>query len=130
MVEEGVVYDVLTPPRSDLTRRLVAEVVDHGLPDSVAEQLTDTRTPGAATVLRIVFRDGAANTPVISRLSRDYGLDLHILHGRVDQIRGRTVRTLCNASPSAPEHLQTAPQPPQPLPLAHAVTGLRHTHLT
>src|SRR3546814_14595164 len=108
MVEEGVVYDVLTPPRSDLTRRLVAEVVDHGLPDSVAEQLTDTRTPGAATVLRIVFRDGAANTPVISRLSRDYGLDLNILHGRVDQIRGRPFGTLAIEARGAPEPRQSA----------------------
>src|SRR3546814_3357084 len=108
MVEEGVVYDVLTPPRSDLTRRLVAEVVDHGLPDSVAEQLTDTRTPGAATVLRIVFRDGAANTPVISRLSRDYGLDLNILHGRVDQLRGRPLGTLAIAARGAPEQITAA----------------------
>src|SRR3546814_13408782 len=85
IVEEGDVYDVLTRQRSDLTRRLVAGVVDHGLPDSVAAQLTDTRKTGAGTVLRIVFRDGAATAPATRRLSRDHRLDLNILHGRVNQ---------------------------------------------
>ncbi|HET8726483.1 MAG TPA: methionine ABC transporter ATP-binding protein [Alphaproteobacteria bacterium] len=108
VVEEGDVYDVLTRPESDLTRRLVAGVVDHDLPPEVAARLGDQGTPGAGTVLRITFRDGAADAPVISRMSRDFGLDLNILHGRVDRIGGRPFGTLVVEARGAAEAVQAA----------------------
>ncbi|HET8726063.1 MAG TPA: methionine ABC transporter ATP-binding protein [Alphaproteobacteria bacterium] len=123
VVEKGDVYDVLTRPESELTRRLVAGVVEHGLPEGIVDQLSDKRAPGAATVLRIIFRDAAANTPVISRLSRDHGLDLNILHGRVDQIRGRPFGTLVVQAHGAPEQIQAAVSQLQSLSLGVEVLG-------
>lgn len=85
--------------------------------------ISDKRAPGAATVLRIVFRDGAANTPVISRLSRDHGLDLNILHGRVDQIRGRPFGTLVVEAQGTPDQVQGAVSHLQSLSLGVEVLG-------
>jgi D-methionine transport system ATP-binding protein len=123
VAEEGDVYDVLTRPQTQLTQRLVAGVVDHGLPPEIADMISDKRAPGAATVLRIVFRDGAANTPVISRLSRDHGLDLNILHGRVDQIRGRPFGTLVVEAQGTPDQVQGAVSHLQSLSLGVEVLG-------
>jgi len=39
-------------------------------------------------VLRIVFRGALATDPIISQLSRRFALDLNLLYGRIDQIRG------------------------------------------
>jgi D-methionine transport system ATP-binding protein len=63
---------------------------------------------GGTTVLRIVFRDTAANQPVISQLSRQFGLDINILHGRIEEIQGAPFGTLVIQTDGRAEAVQAA----------------------
>ncbi|WP_207480995.1 methionine ABC transporter ATP-binding protein [Arenibaculum pallidiluteum] len=94
MVEEGDVFDVFVHPRHETTRRFVAGVTGGDLPETVSARIAPGWEGQGSPVLRITFRGANANTPVISHLSRSYGLDLNILHGRIDQIRGAPYGTL------------------------------------
>lgn len=108
IVEEGDVFDVLTRPETELTKRLVASVVDHGLPAEVAERLEDRPSAGSATVIRITFLGATANDPVISRLARTHGVDVNILHGRIDHIAGRPFGTLVVEAAGDPSRVEAA----------------------
>ncbi|MGA2293086.1 NIL domain-containing protein, partial [Bradyrhizobium sp.] len=44
--------------------------------------------------LRIAFTGGAADHPVLSRISRSYGVDFNILHGQIETIAERPFGTL------------------------------------
>jgi D-methionine transport system ATP-binding protein len=108
IIEEGDAFDVFTRPREELTRSFVAAAVGGDLPSLVTERLGKAGPQDGNTVLRITFRGALATDPVISRLSRDYRLDLNILHGRIDQIRRIPFGTLVVEAAGTAADLQAA----------------------
>jgi D-methionine transport system ATP-binding protein len=108
IIEQGDVFDVFTAPREPTTRRFVGTVMGGDLPDSLAARLRPEPVAGGTTVLRIVFRDTAANQPVISQLSRQFGLDINILHGRIEEIQGAPFGTLVIQTDGRAEAVQAA----------------------
>ena len=59
-------------------------------------------------MLRITFKGALANTPIISQLTRRFGLDLNILHGRIDHIQGAPFGTLVVEAVGSAEAVQAA----------------------
>ena len=62
--------------------------------------------PGGGIVLRMVFRGALADQPVISQLSRRFGTDMNLLHGRLDAIDGASYGVLVAEVTGPPTGIQ------------------------
>ena len=75
VAEVGEVVDVLLRPRSPIARRLL------GREDGPV-------LSGPGRWVRLTWRGAAADTPFLSAVARDTGIDLRLLEGRVSEIKG------------------------------------------
>ncbi|MDA8456103.1 methionine ABC transporter ATP-binding protein [Acidovorax sp. GBBC 3334] len=101
IVEQGPVLEVFTRPQQSITRSLIDEIVPQDLPESVldhvrhlAAQLIAQGQGGVGRLLRLSYAGERAYQPILSRLIREHGLDLSILHGQIDEIQGQTFGSL------------------------------------
>ncbi len=94
IVESGTTFDVFTRPEHETTKALLAGIPGMTLPEFVAARIRPEPSPGSEAVLRIVFTGTHATDPVLSRLSKELGLEVNILGGAVDEIAGRPFGTL------------------------------------
>jgi len=88
IIEEGRVFDVFTRPRHETTASFVAEVIGHGIPASTIARLPPAPPGQARRIAQVVFTGPNATRAVVSEASRDFGLDINIVSGRVDEIAG------------------------------------------
>jgi len=77
IVESGPTGDVFLNPQTSATRSLLAE----------GEARTATPRPAGGVVARLVFRGERTFEPVLSRISRETGVDHAILAGRIGRFR-------------------------------------------
>ncbi|SFD52388.1 methionine ABC transporter ATP-binding protein [Paracidovorax konjaci] len=101
IVEQGPVLEVFTRPQQPITKSLIDEIVPQDLPESVLEhvrhlaaQLAVQGQGGVGRLLRLSYAGERAYQPILSRLIREHGLDLSILHGQIDEIQGQTFGSL------------------------------------
>lgn len=88
MVEDGSVFDVFTRPRTDIARRFVAEVIGDAIPPGTIDRLPPPQPGEERRLLRILFTGPGSTRAVISDVSRQFGLDINIISGRIDEIGG------------------------------------------
>ena len=81
IAESGDVIDVFLHPRHEVTQSLLSE---SGMDAEGWRALADTT---AGRLVRLSFRGEATAQPMLSRISRELGLDLSILHGTVGRIK-------------------------------------------
>ena len=98
IVEQGRVLDVFTHPQQAITKSLIDEILPQELPASVldhvrklAGQLGAGRT---GQLLRLSYAGDSAYQPILSQLIRQFGVDMSILHGQVDEIQDETFGSL------------------------------------
>lgn len=98
IVEQGRVLDVFTRPQQAITKSLIDEILPQELPASVldhvrklAGQLSAGRT---GQLLRLSYAGDNAYQPILSQLIRQFGVDMSILHGQVDEIQDETFGSL------------------------------------
>ena len=98
VVEQGAVLDVFTRPQQPITRSLIDEVMPQTLPASVRAHMAALHAAlpagHAGRLLRLVYAGLSAEQPLLSRLIRQHGLDVSILHGQMDEIQGQTFGSL------------------------------------
>ena len=98
VVEQGAVVDVFTRPQHAVTRSLIEEILPQSVPDSVYAHAARARAAlpvgHSGQLLRLSVAGEAAGQPLLSRLIRQHGVDLSVLHGQVDDIQGHTVGAL------------------------------------
>ena len=98
IVEQGRVLDVFTRPQQAITKSLIDEILPQELPASVLDhvrklacQLSAGRT---GQLLRLSYAGDSAYQPILSQLIRQFGVDMSILHGQVDEIQDETFGSL------------------------------------
>ena len=98
IVEQGRVLDVFTRPQQAITKSLIDEILPQELPASVldhvrklAGQLSAGQT---GQLLRLSYAGDSAYQPILSQLIRQFGVDMSILHGQVDEIQDETFGSL------------------------------------
>ena len=98
IVEMGPVIEVFTQPQQPITKSLIDEIVPQELPASVLARvrtLADRLSGGThGALLRLSYAGESAYQPILSQMIRDYGLDLSILHGQIDEIQEQTFGSL------------------------------------
>lgn len=89
IVEQGPVLDVFLHPRHTTTRNFVGTVLSNGLPEEIRERLQKRVSPNddGSQIIRLTFVGDSAAEPVISRVVREYGVDVNILSGSIDRIQ-------------------------------------------
>lgn len=97
IVEQGAVIEVFTNPQHATTRSLIDEILPQELPASVItriRKLMATEPSNQGRLLRLAFAGEDSNQPLLSDISRRFGLDLNILHGQIDDIQGQMFGSL------------------------------------
>ncbi|TBW40350.1 methionine ABC transporter ATP-binding protein [Siculibacillus lacustris] len=101
LIEEGDVYDVVTRPRTDTARSFLGTLAGREIPPGLAARLRPSPEGTTTALIRLGFTGSRSTEPVISRLSRELGLDVAVLQGQVDEIGGRPFGTLIVSLPNA-----------------------------
>ena len=112
---QGRVLDVFTRPQQPITKSLIDEILPQELPASVlqhvhqlASQLRTTAPGHVGQLLRLSYSGDNAYQPVLSRMVREYGVDMSILHGQVDEIQDQTFGSLALYATGEPARLNGA----------------------
>jgi D-methionine transport system ATP-binding protein len=111
IVESGPVIDVFTRPQHDTTRSLIEEIVPQELPESVLARIRTLMSAHPAQnglLLRLAFAGDDADRPLLSDVIRNFGIDLSIVHGQVDEVQGQPFGTLAVFARGARESLNAA----------------------
>ena len=115
IVEQGRVLDVFTRPQQAITKSLIDEILPQELPASVLDhvrkltrQLATTAPGHAGRLLRLSYSGDSAYQPILSQLIREFGVDMSILHGQVDEIQDETFGSLAVYASGEPQRLRGA----------------------
>jgi D-methionine transport system ATP-binding protein len=79
---------VFTNPQSDVARAMIADVMRQNSPTDALDSLRPQLLSGAGRLWRLNFSGPSAGRPLLSELVRRFELEINILQGHVDEIRG------------------------------------------
>jgi D-methionine transport system ATP-binding protein len=108
VIEQGRVFDVFTRPEHPTTRSFVAEVIGHAVPAVTLARLPAPRPGQARRLAQVVFTGPHATRAVVSEASRDFGVDINIVSGRVDEIAGEPFGVMALAAYGAADRVAAA----------------------
>jgi D-methionine transport system ATP-binding protein len=83
VVEQGDVLEVFLKPQQAVTKKFVEQVM--GNEDGDLDQLLEVYTSGE--VVRLHFVGESANQALISKISREYEVEINILQGKITQTK-------------------------------------------
>lgn len=89
-VESGKVYDIFANPKAQVTRSFALMAGGVAVSEMTLEK--EHQLPGK--VLKLKFLGESAGQAMISRLSREYGIDFNIISGNIEIIDEQTLGTL------------------------------------
>ena len=111
IAEQGRVLEVFTRPQQAITKSLIDEIVPQELPASVlahVRKLSAQLQGGAGQLLRLSYAGESAYQPILSHMVREFGVDMSILHGQVDEIQNQTFGSLAVFASGEAERLRAA----------------------
>lgn len=86
IVEEGKTLDIFRHPHQEITKRFVQrEVLSEEDKEVLFQELIDENPHGV--ILSLHFSGDNANEPIISRVVRQFKVDVNIIHGSVQQAK-------------------------------------------
>lgn len=80
IVESGAVEDIFIAPQNDITKELIA-FLPPAKDENLARLLDDK-----SDIYRIIFTGSDAHKPLISQMVRQFGVDVNILSGSIDEL--------------------------------------------
>ncbi|WP_159500901.1 methionine ABC transporter ATP-binding protein [Microbacterium sp. 18062] len=105
IIEQGTVFDVLSAPRHAATRRFVSSIIED-VPQGDQLAALQTRHPGR--IVTFTIRDGdVTQADVFATLSR-HGVRFELIHGGINDIRGRVFGHLTLALTGEPDAVSQA----------------------
>ena len=105
-IEQGLVFDVFTRPAHPTTRRVVAEVIGHAVPAGTVARLPAPAVGQVRRLVQGVFAGPNSTRAVVSEASREFGIDINIISGRVDAIAGEPFGVMALAAYGSAERVE------------------------
>lgn len=84
LIEQGTVSAVFSSPKTDLAKHFIASSLQIEIPAAYKERLSDVPGKGKHPLLKLEISGKSANTPVLSTLSRQLGIDFQIVSAQLD----------------------------------------------
>ncbi|MDF2557063.1 MAG: methionine transporter ATP-binding protein [Bacillales bacterium] len=92
IVEVGEVLDIFKNPKQPVTKRFVSQVSEDEESKDTTKHLLEKYSSG--TLLHLTFVGESAEMPILSKVIRDYSLEVNILQGKIAQTRNGSFGTL------------------------------------
>ncbi|HLR91567.1 MAG TPA: methionine ABC transporter ATP-binding protein [Atopostipes sp.] len=94
VVEEGQVVDVFKHPKQDITKKFIRQDTDpeNVDTDEIIEDLIRQYPNGK--LLHLKFHGGGAQAPIISKIIRDYDVDVNIIQGNIQTTQETLIGSL------------------------------------
>lgn len=103
IIEEGAVYDIFSNPLQPLTKEFIQNTLEFKLP----QKLWDKLDP-AGKVLKVLFRDEAAEQSIVHDLLKTGEIRANILHGKIDYIGDKPLGTFIMEVTGSPDEIDGA----------------------
>lgn len=88
IAEKGRVLDVFTNPQQPITKEFISVLLSNDLPVGFREREVKAEPfPDSLLLIRLTFIGESANEPVISKLIKNFDLEVGILFGSLDDIK-------------------------------------------
>lgn len=88
IAEKGNVLDIFTNPTQTITKEFISVLLSNELPVGFREkEVKDEPFDDSVLLVRLTFIGQSANEPVISRLIKNFDLNVGILFGNLDDIK-------------------------------------------
>lgn len=84
VIEKGEVFDTFTNPQHATTKEFIF-ATEQVLPS--AHLLDEWRAKGGTRLYRIIFKGERASDPVLSQVTRQYGVDFNIIYGSIRELQ-------------------------------------------
>jgi D-methionine transport system ATP-binding protein len=88
IIEEGAVYDIFANPVHPLTKEFIQNTLEFKLPQKLWEKLDP-----AGKVVKVLFRDEAAEQAIVYDMLKASGIKANILHGKIEYIGDKPLGT-------------------------------------
>lgn len=105
VIEQGEVFDVLSAPHHPSTRRFVASIIDD-VPTGDQLQALRQRHPGR--IVTFTVRDGDVTQADVFAALSTHGVRFELIHGGINDIRGRVFGHLTLSVTGDPDAVQHA----------------------
>jgi len=79
VVETGSVYDIFSLPKHPFTQKLVAHTLNLELPSRILQDVQ-------GCLIKVVYNGDRAEEPILSDAIRTFGVDINVLHGKIEYI--------------------------------------------
>ncbi|MEI7027553.1 methionine ABC transporter ATP-binding protein [Paenibacillus sp. y28] len=103
VIEQGTVYDVFANPVQPLTKEFIHNALEFKLPSKLWDRLDPS-----GKVLKVLFRDEAAEQGIISDLLKSSGIRANILHGKIEYIGDKPLGTFIMEVAGSREEIEQA----------------------
>ena len=91
VVEEGLVTDIFANPRHEVTKEFLSHLVGVDESSEVDKMVQWSKTRGAYTLR---FRGGTTDQPILSKISRQVGVDFNIRAGGIQKVGDTDIGTM------------------------------------
>lgn len=89
LIEQASVIDLLISPQSKATQALVADTIHLNLPRIIAEKVNQDKI--GLPLFRFAFIGDVTTQPLLSRISRDYAVQINILQADIEHVQNKTL---------------------------------------
>ncbi|MDO4813598.1 MAG: ATP-binding cassette domain-containing protein [Gemella sp.] len=94
IAEEGLVSDVFYNPKQEITKRFLKQT-EFSSEKSAAQSIANWKeTFVNGQIVKLSFDDKHFNEPLVSKLSKDYGVTVNIIQGKIDKTATGNIGTL------------------------------------
>jgi D-methionine transport system ATP-binding protein len=105
IIEEGAVYDIFANPVQPLTKEFIQHTLEFKLPQKLWDHLDPS-----GKVVKVLFRDKAAEKAIISDMLKASGIRANILHGKIEYIGDKPLGTFIMEVTGDPDEMDKALQ--------------------
>jgi D-methionine transport system ATP-binding protein len=88
LVEKGTVGEIFAHPKTELAHEFIRSTLDLSIPEDYRVRLQSERVAGSYPLVRLEFTGETVDAPLVSQISREYGIDVNILSSDLDYAGG------------------------------------------
>ncbi|NBI42445.1 methionine ABC transporter ATP-binding protein MetN [[Haemophilus] felis] len=88
LVESGSVSEIFSNPKTELAQRFIQSTFHYELPEEYTRQLSDKASATAKPIIKFEFTGQSVDAPVLSVVSKKFGIELSILISQIDYAGG------------------------------------------